>query len=160
VGALGVLLWRLVRRPRGVSVPEGAFLVTSLLLFHPYLWVESADLATFGMLMGHFLQYLAIVWLLNHRKYAGAQGSRHQRFLGRVSTEPVLILAAIAAMGLTFYAANKASVMLGAPMTYIVAWNALTLVHFYIDGLVWAFRDPHVRRSVGPYLMPSSRVAS
>ncbi len=157
--ALAVLLWRMARRPRPVAPAEGAFLATSLLLFHPYLWVEDANLATFGMLMGHFLQYLAIVWLLNHRKYSAAPGSSRQRFLGRVSAEPVLILAAIAAMGITFYAANRLSVIMGAPMTYVVAWNALTLVHFYIDGLVWAFRDPFVRRTVGPYLIPSMRVA-
>jgi hypothetical protein len=158
-GALSVLLWRLAHRARSVSLPEGAFLASSLLLFHPYLWVQDSNLATFGMLMGHFIQYLAIVWLLNHRKYAHAQGSARQQWLGRVSAEPTLIFAVIVAMGTTFYAANRFTAMVGAPMTYIIAWNALTLVHFYIDGLVWTFRNPFVRQTVGPYLMPAARVA-
>ena len=33
------------------------------------------------------------------------------------------------------------------------AYLLLAFVHFYLDGLFWAFRDPHVRRSLGPYLM-------
>jgi hypothetical protein len=31
-------------------------------------------------------------------------------------------------------------------------FNALALVHFYIDGLIWAFRNPYIRRTVGPFL--------
>jgi membrane protein required for beta-lactamase induction len=36
-----------------------------------------------------------------------------------------------------------------------VATVAITLVllHFYLDGVFWAFRKPEVRKSLGPYLM-------
>jgi hypothetical protein len=159
-GAFGVLVYRLAKRSRPVSVAELAFLTTSLLLFHPYLWVQDANLATFGMLMGHFIQYLAIVWLLNRRKYAGAGGSTRQRVLGLVSGRGTLLIGVIVGTGVAFYLANEVTVALGIPMAYVIAWNALTLVHFYVDGLVWAFRRPFVRTSVGPYLMPSSRLES
>jgi hypothetical protein len=109
------------------------------------------------MLMGHFIQYLAIVWLLNARKYGSARGSPRQQLLGRISTQPLLLLGTIAMIGATFYLANSLSTRLGAPMVYIIAWNALTLVHFYLDGLVWAFKNPFVRNSIGPYLAPESR---
>lgn len=155
-GALGVLAVRLARRPRPLGVSEMAFLGTSLLLFHPFLWVRDSNLATFGMLMGHFIQYLAIVWLLQHRKYGEAGGSAPQRLLGRVTSSPALLLATIVGSGLLFYAASRISEVLGAPMAYIIVWNALTLVHFYLDGLIWAFRQPFVRRSMGPYLTPDS----
>jgi hypothetical protein len=155
--ALGL---RLARRARGVSVPEWTFLASSLLLFHPYLWVEDANLATFGMLMGHFIQYLAIVGLLNQRKYAGSGGSTRQQLLGRVSAHPLLLGGAIITTGVVFYAANGLSAALGAPMVYVVAWNGLTLVHFYLDGLVWALRRPQVRASIAPYLMPPANRAA
>jgi hypothetical protein len=30
---------------------------------------------------------------------------------------------------------------------------ALVLLHFYLDGLFWAFKQPEVRRAMAPYLM-------
>src|SRR5215469_11311785 len=83
---------RLRRRAKPIRAPELTFLVSSLLLFHPYLWVNDLNLATFGMLMGHFLQYLGIVWLLNRRKYSSAEGSGRQRLLSSISTRTPLLL--------------------------------------------------------------------
>ncbi|MGH7702676.1 MAG: hypothetical protein ACREMO_06255 [Gemmatimonadales bacterium] len=161
VGALAVLGYRLVTRPRPVSLPEASFLASSLLLFHPYLWVKDSNLATFGMLMGHFIQYLGIVWLFNRRKYAQSSGSARERWLGRVSANPKLLGFTILTVGITFYLFNRVTEGLGAPMTYVIAWNAMTLVHFYLDGLIWAFRRPYVRETVGPYLtLESHRLAS
>jgi len=158
VSAVGVLAFRMLRRRRAVSVPEGAFLTTSLLLFHPYLWVEDSGLATMGMLLGHFVQYLAIVWLLNHRKYAEPSGSVAQRVLAHMSANPLSVGATIAGVGFAIFLGERATAWLGAPMLYIIAWNALSLIHFYLDGLVWAFRNPFVRQSIGPYLMPPSHI--
>lgn len=158
VAALGVLAYRMLHRDRAISLPEGAFLATSLLLFHPYLWVEDAGLATMGMLVGHFIQYLAIVWLLNHRKYTSVDGSPAQRVLAHMSAGPVSVAVTVVGIGLAIFLGERATAWLGAPMVYIIAWNALSLIHFYVDGLVWAFRNPFVRQSIGPYLMPPSHV--
>ena len=157
--SLAVLAIRLWRRERPVSVPEVTFLASSLLLFHPFLWVEDANLATLAMLMGHFIQYLAIVWLLNRRKYAMTRsGSWHQRFLSRASANTGAILTTIAGTGASFFVAERVTAALGVGLVYVVLWNAMTLIHFYVDGLVWAFKQPHVRRTVGAYLTPDERV--
>lgn len=150
----------LARRPVPMALPERAFLASSLVLFTPYLWVRDANLATFGMLMGHFIQYLSIVFLLQRRKYAEAAGSLHQRLLGMVSARPVLLAAALVGAGLAFYAADKLTARLGIHIAYIILWNAITLVHFYLDGLIWAFRQPFVRQAIGAYLMPASHMAA
>lgn len=162
VAVAGLLLYlnSLQRRAKPMRVPELAFLISSLLLFHPYLWVHELNLATNGMLMGHFLQYLAIVWLLNRRKYDVAEGSRHQRLLSAVSTRTPLLLLTLISVGLVFYLADVGSRRLGIHMSYVVLWNSLALVHFYLDGLVWAFKDPFVRKSIGPYLLPESHMAA
>ena len=157
--SLGVLAYRMLQRKRTITLPEGTFLATSLLLFHPYLWVEDAGLATVGMLIGHFIQYLAIIWLLNFRKYAGrGGGSALQRALARMSSSPRAVVTTLVVVGLTIYFGERVTALLGAPMAYIIAWNSLALIHFYVDGLVWAFRNPFVRQSVGPYLMPDSHI--
>ena len=156
VAALGVLFLKILRRPNSITLAEGGFLMTSLLLFHPYLWVKDSNLATFGMLMGHFIQYLAIVWLLHYRKYADHVGSPHQQVLSMVSHRLYLLFGVFFGSGMVFYLLQKGSTVLGMPMFYTVLWNALTLMHFYLDGLIWAFKRPFVRTSIGPYLTPDT----
>ena len=159
--ALAILLRRLAQREHAVGAQEIGFLASSLLMFHPYLWVADYTLATLGMLMGHFVQYLAIVWLLHHRKYeAVPAGSGAQRVLSRISARNGLIAAFIVASGMFFWVANRATAAAGVPSLYTVSWFAFTFIHFYLDGLIWAFRDPFVRDSVGQYLMPAERVVA
>jgi hypothetical protein len=162
VAVVGLLLYlnSLRRRAKPMRTPELTFLVSSLLLFHPYLWVRDLDLATFGMLMGHFLQYLGIVWLLNRRKYSTVEGSGRQRLLSWISTKTPLLFLALVSVGVVFYMAQKSSDWLGVPISYVILWNSLALVHFYLDGLIWAFKDPFVRKSIGPYLTPESHMAA
>jgi hypothetical protein len=112
------------------------------------------------MLIGHFLQYLGIVWLLNRRKYCAVEGSGHQRLLSSISTNTPLLLLALGSIGAVFYLAEKSSAWLGIPVSYVILWNSLALVHFYLDGLMWAFKDPFVRKSIGPYLTPESHMAA
>lgn len=162
VAVIGLVCYldSLRHRAKRMRAPELTFLISSLLLFHPYLWVRDLNLATFGMLMGHFLQYLGIVWLLNRRKYSTMEGSRHQRLLSSISTKTPLLLLALVSVGLVFYLAQKSSDWLGVPVSYVILWNSLALIHFYLDGLIWAFRNPFVRRSIGPYLTPTSQMAA
>ncbi len=158
--SLATLGLHIARRSRPLSLPESTFLVSSLLLFHPFLWVPDIQQALLATLMGHFIQYLAIVWLLHARKYGNAGGSARQRLLGRISSEPLLLFGALASTGAFLYVAASLSTRLGAGAIYLVAVNWLTLVHFYLDGLIWAFKRPFVRSSIGPYLAPESRVVS
>jgi hypothetical protein len=153
-------LIRLRRRHTRVSSSELGFFLSAFVFFHPYLWVRDANLATLAMLMGHFLQYLGMVWLLNRRKYAAAEGSSHQRILSTISKSTPLLLLSFVSIGSFFYLAQKVSSWVGIPVTYVIVWNSLTLVHFYLDGLVWAFKDPFVRTSIGPYLTPQSHMVS
>jgi hypothetical protein len=152
---LNSLRARKTRMGRG----ELAFLISSLLLFHPYLWVRELNIATYGMLMGHFLQYLGIVWLLNRRKYSVAEGSGHQRLLSAISRNTPLLVASLVSVGLVFYALRVSTDLLRISLSYTIIWNSLSLVHFYLDGFLWHFKDPFVRVSVGPYLVRPSQVA-
>jgi hypothetical protein len=146
-------------RRRRIRGPELSFLISSLVMFHPYLWVHELNLATYGMLMGHFLQYLGIVWLLNRRKYPGLQGSLRQRILSTISSNTPLLLLVLASIGTLFYGVRVGSDWLRSPISYTIIWNSLSLIHFYLDGFLWAFSNPFVRSSVGSYLKPPSHLA-
>jgi len=156
VAASGYAL-TLVRRPRPLRLPERLFLASSLLLFHPYLWVKDSLLATIAMLMGHFIQYLGIIWLLNRRKYGEqTSGSGAQQWLIRLSSRPRLLLGSLLLLGGFFLFIDRGSRIIGMYFSYIIVWNSLVLIHFYVDGLVWAFKDSFVRKTVGPYLVLES----
>jgi hypothetical protein len=156
VAGSGYLI-QLARRPRPVGAPERVFLVSSLLLFHPYLWVKDYALATIAVLMGHFIQYLGIIWLLNRRKYGQqTSGSVAQQWLIKLSSRPRLLLASLLLLGAFFLFIDRGSRIVGMYLSYIIVWNSLVLIHFYVDGLVWAFRDSFVRKTVGPYLILDS----
>jgi hypothetical protein len=158
VVALARLALSLSRRFRSETpprLPELIFLGTSLLLFHPYLWIRDSNQATLGMLLGHFIQYLGIVWLVHWRKFATAgqqQGS--PTWLATLSTNLPLLIAVVLATGLISLALRTLPPF---PIraAYSGALLSLVLVHFYLDGLFWAFRRPEVRSSLGPYVLSS-----
>jgi hypothetical protein len=141
---LGISMLQRHRQGPAFSRAELAFLATSLLLFHPYLWVRDANLATLGMLLGHFIQYLGIVWLLNGRKLADGTGSLGQRIVSRLWRDPWVLVPALIAAGALFMVLQ---------INLMAATIALVLLHFYLDGLFWAFKQPEVRRAMAPYLL-------
>jgi hypothetical protein len=140
---LGISMIQRHRRGPAFSMAELAFLATSLLLFHPYLWVRDANLATLGMLMGHFIQYLGIVWVLNGRKLADGTGSLGQRAVSRLWRDPWVLVPALIAGGALFMVLQ---------VNLMAVTIALVLLHFYLDALFWAFKQPEVRRAIAPYL--------
>lgn len=138
---------------RAAGAPELGLFIASLALFHPYLWIADSARATFAMLLPHYVQYLALVWLLHRRKFRGSAGSRAQDALRRLSSSNLALVAALAGVGLGFFALKELMARAGQLQVFEAAYLLLAFVHFYVDGLFWAFRDPHVRRSIGPALM-------
>jgi hypothetical protein len=146
--AAGSLAWLAVslhsrhRAGKAPTAAEWGFLATSLVLFHPYLWVRDANLATVGMLLGHFIQYLAIVWLVNRRRFALGNAASPAPFVA-MWRDPRLLLGLFALTG---------SLFLLLQINLMAVTLALVLLHFYLDGIFWAFRRPEVRKVLGPYL--------
>jgi hypothetical protein len=151
VGRLAVAMLLRYGQGPAFSVAELAFLVTSLLLFHPYLWVHDSNLATLGMLIGHFIQYLGVVWLLNSRKLADGVGSLGQRAVSRLWRDPWVLAPALIATGALFMILQ---------IKLMAATIALVLLHFYLDSLFWAFKQPEVRRAMAPYLTKVGHIPS
>jgi hypothetical protein len=137
---------------RGARLPELGAILAALLLFHPYLWARSSEAATFAMLLPHYVQYLALVWLLHRRKFRQAAGSLPQRLLQRVSSSTPALVTTLLALSLGFLALKPVLGRMGHGEAFEALYLLLAFEHFYLDGLFWAFKDPHVRRSMAPYL--------
>jgi hypothetical protein len=143
---------QVARRGFGLSAAEWAFLATSVLLFTPYLWVNDSNFATLAMLTGHFVQYLAIVWVLNRRKYGERREPPGVRLLAAFGRSWRVVALFMAGAALLFASFEHGTRQLQVAVVFMVAFNSLALVHFWVDGLIWAFRNPFIRRTVGPYL--------
>jgi hypothetical protein len=152
--ALGVLLGRMRRRGSGIGAPELVFLLSSCLLFAPYIFIRYRPLASTAMLSGHYIQYLGILWLLNHRRYAGGMaGSIRQTVLARMSANPMRVITLLAIVSLGVFGIDRIVHVMHASAFHTWWLNIVVLLHFYFDGLFWAFKHPYVRGSIGPYLV-------
>ena len=160
VGALGLLLIRMSRRSARLLSPEMLFIVTSALLFLPYVLIDSRSTAASAMLSGHYIQYMGLLWLMNHRKYTEETGSWRQRMLVSVSRSAPRIVGVLVLLFLAATAVDRAVHGVDAVGLHNWILNLVVLLHFYLDGLIWAFKQPHTRQTIGPYLLlPDHRVA-
>jgi hypothetical protein len=150
-----IYIYRIFYRSR-IGMPvrgaEAMFFGSSVVLFHPFAWTSNAADATNGVLFGHFVQYLALVWLLHRRKYAPGTGSALQNGLAFLSRNLILLGALMFTFAVAFYMVGKVTQLYGIYGVYAWLFNALVLIHFYLDGWIWAFKRPFVRQSLGPYL--------
>jgi hypothetical protein len=160
VGFMGLatLAWRMGRRKGGASVPEVVFLLSSLALFLPYVVVESRSTASSAMLSGHYVQYMSLLWLLNHRKYAGGEeGSPRQRLLVQASRSRKSILLVLVGIVVVSTVIDRFVHLVNANAFHTWALNVVVLMHFYLDGLFWSFKRREVRESIAPHLLQPHR---
>lgn len=157
--AVILLVVRMSRRSQSIFTSEMLFLGTSALLFAPYALLDSRSTATSAMLSGHYIQYMSILWLLNHRKYTSDIGSARQRMLAFISRSVPRILGLL--VSLVIAASISDRVIHHFNLVGFHNWllNVIVLLHFYLDGVFWAFKHPFTRQSIGPYLaLPDHRV--
>ena len=147
--------FRLIRlmRARSAGAAEWVFLASSLLLFVPYLLVHDFTLATSALLAGHYVQYLGLLWLLNRRKYAAAKGPLSQRILAVISRNRAVLASVLIGLVAVPFALDRYVHHRNWNAFHTVWLNGVVLLHFYLDGVFWAFKDPYTRRSLGPYLV-------
>ena len=160
LAALGALRLAFLMVKRSAAPAEWLFLGSSILLFTPYLLVHSATLATSALLSGHFVQYMAMLWLINRRKYTQRLGSIAQKTLHSVASRPAIVVAVLLSFAIVPFAFDRVLHFENWMAFHTVWLNAIVLLHFYLDGLFWAFKDPYTRQSLGPFLVWHESLAS
>lgn len=146
---LALALWR---RRDSIGIPEGVFLAASLGFFYPYLFIRNSEAATIAMLLPHYVQYMALVWLLHRRKF-GAASEGAPVILRHMSARLMLLVPILFGVGFSFYLLRNFSSSQGYGHWFVNLYLIVALVHFYLDGLIWSFRRPHVRRTIGSFLL-------
>jgi hypothetical protein len=130
-----------------------------VLLFAPYALLQSRSTATSAMLSGHYIQYMSILWLLNHRKYTSEFGSVRQRMLAFISRSVPRILGLLVSIVIATSISDRVIHHFNLLDFHNWLLNVVVLLHFYLDGVFWAFKHPYTRQSIGPYLaLPDHRL--
>jgi hypothetical protein len=110
----------------------------------PYLVIKDGTSAFAAAALWHAVQYIAIVWLYNRRRYGGrvdpdartiswvSQPGRSFAYVG---------LIAVCAAGV-YTVAFGVSLVFKQPFAEfaMTIWTALTLGHYYLDGVIWKFK--------------------
>ncbi len=165
LSAIGTL-WIVVQYVRrgANSIPKTIFLITSILMYSPYLYasvvlvdIYQMEIATLTSLIAHYMQYIGIVWLINVNKYGKeTEHAKRNPLLHAIASHYPAILLAI--LG---YGAVMAGLRWGVPQQYPVLLNVvpnivvgLMVIHFYIDSFIWRFRNPFIRETVLPFIRP------
>jgi hypothetical protein len=150
VALLLAWVWTAVGRVRKYgrqALPLTLGSVASIVMFLPFLYVDDMQTALMANLVGHYTQYLGLVWIINRRKYTDDSLPRYQStFLKAVSQNFGILM-----LVLVGYAA-----VISACSALTPAFVGLIWIHFFVDRYLFKFRDPFVRQSLLPYLRPES----
>jgi hypothetical protein len=146
------LIIALVQRKEPFGLAEGLFLIAGLGFFYPYLFIKDSTIATLAMLLPHYVQYLALVWLLHRRKF-GTANEGAPVFLRQISSRLIILIPALMAVGFPIYWIWGAMISAGQEWWFGVIYVLIAFEHYYLDGLIWSFRRKHVRESMLPFLL-------
>ena len=143
----------LVRRRDMLGLPETLFLASSLGFFWPYLFIHDSEVATFAMLLPHYVQYMSLVWLLHRRKFGDVHEGAPLPLL-RMSSSLFYLVPVLFSIGFSFYLMKQYfEINQGGKWWFETIYLLIAFLHFYYDGLIWSFRRPHVRQSILPFLL-------
>jgi hypothetical protein len=110
----------------------------------PYLVIRDGTSAFAAAALWHAIQYVAIVWLYNRRRWASgfdddaplvswmSQPGREPAYVG------VLALCAACVYGLAFLVSHF--LKFDFQNFAMALWTALTLGHYWVDGVIWKFK--------------------
>jgi hypothetical protein len=152
VGDLVRVVWQRSRQGEQPHVPETLFLFASIGFFFPFLILRSSEMATVAMLLPHYVQYMAIVWLVHRRKFGNGQPSIGTA-IKKLSSSLVWLLPALLLTGGSFAVVLELMTRVGRQSLALTLFVLIAFEHFYLDGLIWSFKQAHVRKTIGPALL-------
>lgn len=128
-------------------------LLTGILIYVPLLFIKDlASALAIGVGM-HWIQYLALIWTIKLRK---ENINFKEPLFSLKKIFPSILFIFCYSFTMTYFTLNglssidsinkKISVLYFIPILF-------QLFHFYIDGFIWKFSDPHIKKNILPYIL-------
>jgi len=148
-------LCRQVSEGKAMNVPAFMFWVISVLFFAPSTVISAGPFKTLLIpLMMHWFQYIGLNYMLTIKKYSSAQ---QRQFLPL--SHPLVLLTLVGSgtvLGLIFMSFLPQPTVAAAEWKQRMAYGfgiGLSNIHYYVDAIIWRFREPFQREAVIPYLL-------
>lgn len=137
---------------KSFNLPEFAFWILSVTYLLPFAFLGNKyEDALLIPLVVHWCQYIGINYVLTSRKYEGESAgdlpSKHPIRLYVISGLALVLF--FEAMN-AFYKCHSDG-LLGQVLTGFILGTGM--VHYYLDGIIWRFRDKFPREAILPYLI-------
>lgn len=148
-----LILLRLIREGKSFNVPSFCFWLVSIFYLAPFAWLGKDYFeALFIPLILHWLQYIGLNYFLVDEKYKEEQ----KGFLP--VNKPILLFTLIS---LVFVGMLTALALVGNAFADDSFWRKLLvgvtlgmgMVHYYLDGRIWRFRESYARENILPFLL-------
>ena len=134
-------------------------ILTGILIYLPILFFEDLATATAVGVGMHWCQYLAIMWFKFIRKRDIAKtiniskkDHKNIKFILFVFAYS-LIMTSLTIVGINY----QTDMTIKYNFLYLIPLS-FQLYHFYIDGFIWKFSDPHIRKNVLPFMFLNSKI--
>ena len=131
-------------------------LLTGVVIYLPILFFENISTATAVGVGIHWCQYIAIVWTTYIRKNFHAKNKKF--IFSKLPNLSRLTFIFIYSALMTYLAFIGMPKIITNSPEYSIAFLIpilFQIYHFYIDGFIWKFSDPHIKNSVLKYLYKS-----
>ncbi len=128
---------------------------TGALIFLPYCFAAKAEHALLIGVGMHWLQYIALILYIYHRRSEDKSVSGNQNgFWETILSSPSLIVSFLVIYPLIVALLNMAGQSNGGWVQTMCSFIVLGSynLHFYYDAFMWRFSDPHIRKNIGSYL--------
>ena len=130
-------------------------LLTGIIIYIPILFFKDLSTATAVGVGMHWIQYISIIGLIYFRK-TSINFKNTRNFLNSFEVKSRLIFILSYALLMTIFAFIGVTSSINSNnnlnLFYLIP-IIFQLYHFYIDGFIWKFSDPHIRKSIGAFLL-------
>ena len=154
-----LVLYLSFRNLLGNTIKSFMPILTGILIYLPILFFEDLATATAVGVGMHWCQYLAIMWFKFIRKRDIAKTFN----ISKKDNKTIKFILFVFAYSLIMTSLTLVGINYQTDMTikynffYLIPL-AFQLYHFYIDGLIWKFSDPHIRKNVLPFMFLNNKI--
>jgi len=126
---------------------------TGITIYIPILFFKDLGTATAVGVGMHWCQYLAIIWSSRIRKkQINYKSFFSYKIFPEISRLIFIVFYSLLMSGLSVYGMPKQTEgEVNFSFIYLIP-IMFQLFHFYIDGYIWRFSDPHIKKNILPYL--------
>jgi len=139
---------------RELSIKFHLTTLTGILIYAPYTFVPRPEYAVAMGVGMHWLQYLALTAPIYLRKSKENIIIGNKNLISKIAKNKLTLffyLIIYAGLMVILRQWNKGFNTFDYSLLIIIPLS-LQVLHFYYDGLIWRFSDPHIRKEIGTYV--------